>query len=243
MDADWDGLPVGPPFATAILKVADQFLRLRIDRDRGLSLLMAFREQAREVPKLGVAIGMRAPFLRFLVGLQTVPGALEQGGDRSRTHGMAVLGQFVGQLRCALAGPAQRRLRIAARRRLDQRQQRAEHGRIARRQRPPARAGTTDPLGGPHPLPPGRPQVAQAGMNRRPRQSCRACDHAHAAIPDLACLCRGPLPSSPLIQFRRHDPVFAPKARDRWRFSHALVMTESPRSYKNYLYELFLREP
>ena len=64
-----------------------------------------------------------------------------------------------------------------------------------------------------------------------------------AAIPDLACLRRRPLPSSPLIQFRRHDPVFAPKARDRRRFSHAPVMTESRRAYKNYLYELFLREP
>ena len=40
MDADRDGLPVGPPFATGILKVADQFLLLRIDRDRGLPVLM-----------------------------------------------------------------------------------------------------------------------------------------------------------------------------------------------------------
>ena len=104
-------------------------------------------------------------------------------------------------------------------------------------------AGATDPLGGPHPLPPGRPQVAQAGMNRRPRQSGCASHHAHAAIPDLAGLCRCPLPSSPLIQFWRHDPVSAPKARDRRRLSHAPFMTESRRAYKNYLYELFLREP
>ena len=186
---------------------------------------------------------MRGPFPRFPVGLQTVPRALEQGGDGSRTHGMALLGERVGQLRRALTGPAQRRLRVAPRRRLDQRQQRREQGRIARRQRPPAPARATDPLGGPHPLPPGRPHVAQAGMNRRSRQSGRARHHAHAAIPDLACLRRRPLPSAPLIQFRRHDPVLAPKARDRRRFSHAPVMTESRRAYKNYLYELFLREP
>ena len=34
MDADRDRLPVRPPFATAILEVADQFLLLGIDRDR-----------------------------------------------------------------------------------------------------------------------------------------------------------------------------------------------------------------
>src|SRR5512145_2070644 len=112
----WEGPPVGLPFASAILKVADQFLLLRIDRDRGLPVLMARRDQAGEVPKLGVAIRMRGTFPRFLVGLQTVPRALEQGGDRPRTHGMALLGEFVSQLGRALTGPAQRGLRIAARR-------------------------------------------------------------------------------------------------------------------------------
>jgi hypothetical protein len=75
------------------------------------------------------------------------------------------------------------------------------------------------------------------------RASPVARHHAHPAIPDLACFRRRPLPSPPFIQFRRHDPILALTARNRWRFSHAPVMTESRRAYKNYLYELLLREP
>jgi hypothetical protein len=37
------------------------------------------------------------------------------------------------------------------------------------------------------------------------------------------------------IQFRRDDAILAPNARDRWRLSHAVVMTQSRREYKDYL--------
>jgi hypothetical protein len=60
---------------------------------------------------------------------------------------------------------------------------------------------------------------------------------------ELAGLCRRPLSSSPLIQFRRHDPVLPPKPTDHRRRAHAMLMTDFRRAYKNYLYELFSREP
>jgi hypothetical protein len=78
MDAHGDGPACGAPFAPAVLKVADQVLLLRIDRDRGLAVLMPVRDPVAEVPKLRVAIGMRRPFARFPIGLQTVPPFLSR---------------------------------------------------------------------------------------------------------------------------------------------------------------------
>ena len=75
---------------------------------------------------------------------------------------------------------------------------------VSGRRPPPARR----PARGPHPLPRGRAHVAQAGMNRRPRQPGRSGHHAHAAIPDLARLGRRPLPPPPLVQFRRQTRYF-----------------------------------
>ena len=70
--------------------------------------------------KLGVAIGMAGSLLRFAVGLQTVTELVQQLGHHAVTSLVALTIEFGGQVANALTGPAQRRLRIAARERLDQ---------------------------------------------------------------------------------------------------------------------------
>ena len=63
-----------------------------------------------------VAVHMVAPFLDFPIAPQTVPQAAQQLADRRRrmTDRMMPVGHRMRQRSCALAGPSQRRLGIAA---------------------------------------------------------------------------------------------------------------------------------
>jgi hypothetical protein len=65
-----------------------------------------------------IAIGMRAAFLGFPIGLQAIVEVVEQPGDGVVTHVMPLLSQCIGKVTGALAGPQQRRLRVPTGRRL-----------------------------------------------------------------------------------------------------------------------------
>jgi hypothetical protein len=151
--------------------------------------------------------------------------------------------QLVGQLRRTLARPAQGGFGIPARRGFDQRQQRREHARIGGRDCRATPSGSTDSLGRRDPGPSRCPQFAQPGMDGRARQARGPRDQTDPAMAQVACLGGRPLSAPPLIQFQDHGAVLPANPRHRRRRWHATVMTESPSTYKYYLYELFLREP
>ncbi len=178
---------------------------------------MALGDQTREIPKLGVAIRMRGPFPRLPVGLQTVPRAFEQSGDGPRSRDV-VVGESVG--RVVLVQVKRRRFRVA--RVVGSMSATSAVTRPGRSSSADAglRLRDMDSLGGPHPPLPGCPHVAQAGMNGQ-SATIGSQTQKQVAISDLACLRGRPLPPAPLIQFRRHDPILAPKARDRRGLSHA----------------------
>jgi hypothetical protein len=63
--------------------------------------------------KLGVAIRVGPPFARLGVGLQAIAQLVQHRGHQALADAVALLAQFAGQLPQALAGPAQRRVRVA----------------------------------------------------------------------------------------------------------------------------------
>src|SRR6202051_2713023 len=72
VDATFFGCALWPPFATAILEVADEFLLLRVDRDRRFTGCKRFLHSIVDVVELRVAIRMVRSFARLAIGLQAV---------------------------------------------------------------------------------------------------------------------------------------------------------------------------
>lgn len=87
------------------------------------------------MPELRIAVRVIFPLLGLPVTLQTVAVLAEQLSDFGVADRMMPPGQLRRQSAGALAGPAKRRLRIAARRGLDQTVQRWSQTRIFDRQR------------------------------------------------------------------------------------------------------------
>ena len=91
---------------------------------------------------------MLAAFARLDVALQAVAEAVQQLGDHRVADGVAERLEGDRQRARAQAGPAQRRVRIAGRRRLDQRLQvPQQRGMVRRRPLAPA-AGPAHPIAG-----------------------------------------------------------------------------------------------
>ena len=96
----------------------------------GLVLLLRRAHAARDVPKLRVPVDMLASLARLDVALQAIAQTLEQFGDQGVTHVMAQPLERRRQRARAQARPAQGRVRIAGRRRFDQRVQIPQQRRI-----------------------------------------------------------------------------------------------------------------
>ncbi len=111
------------PRAARILEVPDQFLLFRVDRNRGLLLPLGRPHAPRNIPKLRVSVDVLAAFACLRVALQAVAQAMQQFGDHGVADVMAQPLERHRQRARAQARPAQRRVRIAGRRRLDQRVQ------------------------------------------------------------------------------------------------------------------------
>ena len=153
VDVDPLGLALRLPFPPPVLEGADQLLLLGVHRDHRLAGRQERFDLLVEVAELGIPVGMLAPFQRLGRGLQAVAGVLEQRGHRPIPDPVAPLLQGARQLPGALAGPPQRRHRIAARVRVDQRLQIGQQGRVSLGQRlrpPPTRrtrsGAATDPV-------------------------------------------------------------------------------------------------
>ncbi len=142
------GVFAGRQVAAAVLEGADQFLLLGVDRDRRLLRAVGRRGPARDVAKLRVPVGVLAAFARLDVALQAVAEAVQQLRDHRVADGMAQRLERDRQRARAQAGPAQGRLGIARRRRLDQRVEiPQQRGIVVRRPLAPA-ARLPDPVAG-----------------------------------------------------------------------------------------------
>ena len=146
MDPNLFGIAPRAPLPSAILKVANQFLLLRIDRDHGLLTGQHSCHALIDVGELCVAIRMAVSLARLAVALQAELLLFEHFTNDSVTDPMAKGAQFGGQTPEALAGPAQRRHGVAPLARRHQRQQIVQKFWIAHQQRFATAARTANPV-------------------------------------------------------------------------------------------------
>ena len=95
--------------------------------------------------KLSIAIRVAGPFARLAVGLKRETETPQQPADQLVADHEAALGQRSGEMPLAPADPQQRRLRIAADRRLDKLAQRFQQAGLPIDRRLAAAAGSANP--------------------------------------------------------------------------------------------------
>ena len=122
--------PLRPPLAAAVFVIPHQFLLLGVHRDGRLRELEEFLDLGIDVLELRIAVRMRRALAGLAIPLQAVVELMQQFGHQRMAHLMPAAPQFFGQPAHALAGPAQRRLRVATRARLHQLLQIPQQGRI-----------------------------------------------------------------------------------------------------------------
>jgi hypothetical protein len=186
-------LPLRPPLPAAILEVADQFLLFGVDGYDRLLRVQRDRDRIIDVAKLGIPIRVRIAFARFAIGLQAEVQLMQQFANHRPADLMALRAQFGGEPTQALAGPAQRRLGIAALGRLNQNQQSLQQLRIAFHQRLAAAAAAANLSRG-QLLVPG--QLVQPTTDRAGRNPGRA---RHRRDPTIA--------GSPGLRRRKNAPT------------------------------------
>src|SRR3989454_7108907 len=108
-----DRLLLRQPLPSSVRIVSDQFLLLGVHRDDGRPLCQGPLDLRVDVAELRVAVGMVVPLFHLTVALQAVPLHVQELGDFHVTDRMPLTGELRGEGPRALAGPAQRRLRIA----------------------------------------------------------------------------------------------------------------------------------
>ncbi len=180
--------PLATPLPPFVFKVSNQLLLLGVHRNDRLALPQRQLHLPVDVPELGVPVRMVVPFLGLPVALQAVIHLPQQLRHLFVADGVSLAGQFVRQRPGALAGPAQRRLRIAPRQRLDQGlQQRGQLG-IMPDQRMPSAARTADAFRGQG----GRIQFLNALHDGDPGQPAGPADQRHSAVAQSAWLRQRP---------------------------------------------------
>ena len=204
MNPDRLRVTLGPILPAVVLEVSDQFLLLRVDGDHRLACRQRLLHLSIDIAELGVPVGMAGAFRGLAIALQAEPALPE-----NRAHQRMADRVALGLKRCrepaqALARPAQRRLRIAPRRRLDQRLQiRNQRGILGnRRLAPPAQAPNT-----PHQQILADRQLLQATADRTRRHTGRRRHRSNPAIPRRNRL-RGR---------NQAPPTFVEERRDRFK--------------------------
>ena len=152
------------------------------------------------MPELRVAIGMIAPFLGLAVALQAVAVLPQELGDFGVTDRVAPGRQFRRKRAGALAGPAQRRLRVATRRRLDHAVQRGRQAGIVGCQRVSSAALATNPARGQR----RGLQLLNTLDQRDARQAAGAADPRNAAIAQFHGLAGSHQAAGMFVQMRPH---------------------------------------
>ena len=143
--AHLDRLPLGMPFVPRIFAIPDPCLFLGVHRYHRLPAFLERPDLLVDMLELRIAIGMRAAFRCFPIGLQTLVQLVEQPSDGVVTHVVPLVPQCLGQMPGALAGPQQRRLWVPTGRSLQQGWQILEQGVILLGHTVPPAAAMTDP--------------------------------------------------------------------------------------------------
>ena len=159
--------------------MADQFLLLGIDRNHGVARAHTRAYLSIDVLKLRVPVRMAGTFDGLPIRLQAVAQLLQQLTDLLMRDAMALSLQLRRQMAHALARPAQRRLRIASRGRLDQLLQVAQQCRVFIPRALPSAAGFANPARSARAG--GLAQLRQPSSNRVPRHPGRARDDRDAS--------------------------------------------------------------
>jgi hypothetical protein len=209
MHQDRFGPALRLPFLPAVLEVADQLFFLGVHADYRFTGRREPRHQLIDKPELPVPVRVLLAFHRLGVALQAVTLVFQQPPDGIRRHRMTRRGELVGQLRCRLGGPPQRRLRVAASLRIHKLGQRRYQARIHLLRRAPARPGPAHPPIGLD-LVLQFPRTPADGIGMNSRQLRHPLDPAPAQRPRLRPQQQTPLQ---LIQMRPdlrqhpHEPV------------------------------------
>ena len=127
MDPDFFRIALRAILAAWVAEIPDQFLFLGVDRDHRLLFRQSRGYLGVDGAELRIPVGVAVALLGLAVALQAVariPGSsprTEQSGDQGAAHLVALRLERLRQSAHTLAGPPQRRSRVTARRRLDQR--------------------------------------------------------------------------------------------------------------------------
>ena len=108
------------PFAPPVTEIPDDFLLFRVSRHHRLAHPQERRHTAGDAPEPRVPVRMLPPLHRLPVRLQAVAEPVRQAVHRALAGLVAAVPQLPGRRGRAAAGPAQRALRSAAGRRLQQ---------------------------------------------------------------------------------------------------------------------------
>ena len=189
------------PVAASVLEIADQFLLLRIDRNSRLVLGHGCLDRVVDDVELRVAVGIVGALARLAIGLQAELLLLQQLADDGMADLVPEFVEFSRQPAQALARPAQRRHRIAARVGLDQRVQIVEQTGVRFRQRfaSPSRTANTTELQRRR-----RVEFLQAASDRARGDPRDAGNRGDAPMPRRPGFRRSEKPSLPFIQLRQY---------------------------------------
>ena len=114
------GIAFVPQLATGVLEVADQLLLLGVHRNCWFPRGQSGADLRIDIAELLVPIRTVAALAGLAVGLQAVVQLSQQIGYHVVPDAVTHRSQRLGEIAQAATGPQQRRLWIAARRRLDQ---------------------------------------------------------------------------------------------------------------------------
>ena len=188
-------LPGRLVFPPAVLEVPDVLFLLRIHRDHRLARGDEPGDLLAEVTELGVAVLMLAALGDLGVALQAEPQAGQHPGHRPVRDRMTGRRQRPGQVPGRLRRPHQRRHRVSAGLRVDQRLQLRRQVRVGAGQFPAPPAGRPDP-------------------GRRPGHAIRLADPRA-----MVSGCTPVAPATALIPPRPSSRASAPSSRRRCRSS------------------------
>lgn len=204
-----------PPGTARIVEVADQLLLLGVHADHRLAGVPVIACLLVEIPELGIPVGMLTSLERLGVGLQLEALLAQQASDGVGTDPVPLAGQFGRQRAGRLGRPPQRRHRISALVRLDQRQQRRPQSGIEVRD---AFAPTARPS---HPLHQG---LARLQVGHTPADRCLAHPGRPGHGPNAA------MPQAPGLRGRQQPPLPLVQMREQHRELHSKLITSLVRN-------------
>jgi hypothetical protein len=188
------------PLAASVLIIANQFLLFRVHGNNGFARSQGAFDDAIDMAKLIIAIGMIPSFLGFAVALETVTALPQELGNFGVTGRVMSSREFRRQRTSTLAGPTQGRLWIASRRGLNQTFQDGRESGIIRRQYMSSTPFPANPAGGER----RRVQFLNAFGKCDTRETTGAADLGYAAITQFNGFAGGNEASGVFVQMRPH---------------------------------------